>query len=137
MQQYIGKKLINAKPMNRLDYNNFRGWELPSDENGADEGYLVEYVDGGKANTDEYEGYVSWSPADVFDRAYRPCGNHVQRMQIEFDDLQDKFTKLDDFLLTDSVYTLPIEQTNLMRKQHGLMYEYLSVLSDRINLASK
>jgi hypothetical protein len=72
MQQYIGVKLINAKPMNRLEYNNFRGWQLPEDENGADEGYLVEYVDGGKANTTEYAGYVSWSPKDVFERAYRP-----------------------------------------------------------------
>jgi len=73
MKRYIGTKLINAKPMTRQAYNDFRGWTLPADENGADEGYLVEYVDGGKGNTDHYEGYVSWSPADVFDRAYRPC----------------------------------------------------------------
>jgi hypothetical protein len=73
MKRYIGTKLINAKPMTRKAYNDFRGWTLPVDENGADEGYLVEYVDGGKGNTDHYEGYVSWSPADVFDRAYRPC----------------------------------------------------------------
>lgn len=75
MQQYIGSKVINAKPMTRLEYNQFRGWELPSDENGADEGYLVEYVDGGQANTEQYAGYVSWSPKDVFDRAYRASGN--------------------------------------------------------------
>ena len=73
MKRYIGTKLINAKPMTRQAYNDFRGWTLPSDENGADEGYIVEYVDGGKGNTDHYSGYVSWSPADVFDRAYRPC----------------------------------------------------------------
>lgn len=73
MKRYIGTKLINAKPMTRQAYNDFRGWTLPADENGADEGYLVEYVDGGKGNTDHYAGYVSWSPADVFDRAYRPC----------------------------------------------------------------
>lgn len=71
MQQAIGVKLINFKPMTRLEYNQFRGWELPEDEDGADEGYLVEYIDGGKANTAEYAGYVSWSPKDVFDRAYR------------------------------------------------------------------
>lgn len=71
MQQYIGVKLINAKPMTRQAYNDFRGWTLPADENGADEGFLVEYLDGGKGNTDLYAGYVSWSPADVFDRAYR------------------------------------------------------------------
>lgn len=72
MQRYIGTKLINAKPMNRLEYNDFRGWQLPADEDGADEGYLVEYVDGGKANTGSYDGYVSWSPKDVFEKAYRP-----------------------------------------------------------------
>jgi hypothetical protein len=73
MKRYIGTKLINAKPMTRQAYNDFRGWTLPADENGADEGYLVEYIDGGKGNTDHYAGYVSWSPADVFNRAYRPC----------------------------------------------------------------
>ena len=70
MKQYIGTKRINAMPMTRLEYNLFRGWELPEDENGEDEGFLVEYVDGGKANTNEFAGYVSWSPSDVFNRAY-------------------------------------------------------------------
>lgn len=70
MKQYIGVKLINAKPMTRADYNAFRGWTLPADENGDDAGFLVEYLDGGKANTDLYAGYVSWSPADVFANAY-------------------------------------------------------------------
>lgn len=71
MQQYIGVKVINAKPMTRAEYNTFRGWTLPADENGDDAGFLVEYTDGGRGNTDIYAGYVSWSPADVFDRAYR------------------------------------------------------------------
>lgn len=74
MEKYIGTKLINAKPMNRLEYNIFRGWELPSNENPKDEGYLVEYVDGGKPNTEQYEGYVSWSPKDVFEKAYKTNG---------------------------------------------------------------
>lgn len=72
MITYIGTKIINAVPMNRLDYNILRGWTLPADENGSDEGYLVEYLDGGKANVPGYAGYVSWSPKDVFERAYRP-----------------------------------------------------------------
>lgn len=73
MEHYIGIKRVNAKPMTRLEYNQFRGWELPADENGDDAGFLVEYIDGGKANTEVYAGYVSWSPADVFERAYRTC----------------------------------------------------------------
>lgn len=72
MTLHIGTKLIHAHPMNRAAYNALRGWELPADENGDDAGYLVEYIDGGKANHPDYEGYISWSPANVFERAYRP-----------------------------------------------------------------
>jgi hypothetical protein len=71
MKTYIGAKIIQAKPMNRADYNVYRGWELPSNENGADDGYLVEYMDGGKANDSRHVGYISWSPAEQFDNAYR------------------------------------------------------------------
>jgi len=71
MKSYIGTKLINAMPMNRQDYNTFRGWTLPAGENGADEGYLVEYTDGGSRNTEAYKGYVSWSPKEQFENAYR------------------------------------------------------------------
>lgn len=69
-QIFYGTKQIKAKPMNRLEYNNFRLWVLPADENGEDEGYLVEYLDGGKPNVEGYAGYVSWSPKEQFDNAY-------------------------------------------------------------------
>lgn len=71
MNHYIGVKEIHATPMNRADYNILRGWDLPADENGEDDGYLVEYLDGGQSNHPDYQGYISWSPKDVFERAYR------------------------------------------------------------------
>jgi hypothetical protein len=71
MKLYEGTKRMHAKPMTRGDYNRFRGWQQPADEDPADAGYLVEYVDGGKPNVEGFDGYVSWSPADVFERAYR------------------------------------------------------------------
>lgn len=83
MKKYIGTKVINAKPMNRLEYNNFRGWKLPEDENGSDEGYLVEYSDGGKSNTAEFAGYISWSPKDVFEKAYREVNGMSFGLAIE------------------------------------------------------
>jgi hypothetical protein len=83
MKQYIGVKMINAKPMTRQAYNDFRGWKLPADENGDDEGFLVEYLDGGKANTDLYAGYVSWSPAEVFHNAYGPTDGMTFGLAVE------------------------------------------------------
>lgn len=71
METYIGTKLVKMKPMTRAEYNAYRGWELPADENGADAGYLVEYMDGGKPNVTGHDGYVSWSPKDQADNAYR------------------------------------------------------------------
>ena len=71
MKRYLGTKIVNMTPMNRSEYNIFRGWELPADENGSDEGYLVEYLDGGKPNTPHYAGYVSWSPKKQAEDAYR------------------------------------------------------------------
>ena len=72
MKPYVGTKRIQAMPMTRGVYNELRGWTVPPDENADDEGFLVEYVDGGKPNVAGFAGYVSWSPKDVFERAYRP-----------------------------------------------------------------
>lgn len=72
MQQHIGTKLVTAQPMTRQEYNDYRGWALPADEDGTDAGYLVEYLDGGKPNHPKHAGYISWSPKAQFDAAYRP-----------------------------------------------------------------
>jgi hypothetical protein len=73
-KQYYGTKRIAAKPMTRAEYNKFRGWELPSNESGSDEGYMVEYLDGGRPNVEGYAGYVSWSPKEQFESAYQENG---------------------------------------------------------------
>lgn len=83
MELFIGTKIIKARPMNRADYNTYRGWQLPADENGEDAGMLVEYLDGGKANHPDHEGYISWSPIDVFNRAYRPVDGMTFGQAIE------------------------------------------------------
>lgn len=71
---HFGTKQILAMAMTRQAYNDYRGWVLPVDENGDDAGYLVEYVDGGASNHPDHLGYISWSPADVFNRSYQPNG---------------------------------------------------------------
>lgn len=64
-EKYIGTKRIEAVPMTRGDYNKYRGWTIPADENPEDEGYLVKYSD----------DYISWSPKNPFEEAYRKSGN--------------------------------------------------------------
>ena len=71
--KYIRMHQIEAEPMTRGDYNKFRGWTIPANENPADEGYIVKYPD----------GYVSWCPKAQFEEAGRPCDGMTFGMAIE------------------------------------------------------
>lgn len=80
---YIGTKLIQAWPMSRAAYNDYRGWAMPENEVATDQGYLVEYLDGGKPNDERHKGYISWSPKEQFDGAYRLCSAMTFGLAIE------------------------------------------------------
>lgn len=70
---YIRMHQVEAEPMTRGDYNKFRGWTIPANENPADAGYKVTYPD----------GYVSWCPKAQFEAAGRPCDGMTFGMAIE------------------------------------------------------
>lgn len=72
---HIGTKAVLAHIMTRQEYNDYRGWKLPEDEDGNDEGYFVEYMDGGQSNHPDHIGYVSWSPKGVFESSYKSSGS--------------------------------------------------------------
>jgi hypothetical protein len=72
MKKYIGVKIVEAEPMNLGDYNKFRGWTIPEDEDPERPGSRVVYED----------GYVSWSPAEAF-KAYRPCDGMTFGLAVE------------------------------------------------------
>ncbi len=59
MKKYIEIKQIEAKPMNLGEYNKYRGWTIPEDEDPLREGYLVKYS----------SDYESWSPIEAFEEA--------------------------------------------------------------------
>lgn len=141
-QTYIGTKTVRAAELNRLDYSKLRGLELKPDENGADEGYLVEYTDGGKPNVPGFEGYVSWSPKDVFERSYKvqPASNlpaYQQRVVQEHADLSEKIDKLHDFFSTDLFNDLPYDHRELMKNQCLHMRLYADCLAQRITSFKK
>lgn len=66
MKRFNALKKVNAKPMTRQEYNDLRGWKLPADEDGSDEGYLTEDINS-PPNTLDFDGYVSWTPKAMFD----------------------------------------------------------------------
>ncbi|MBP3412654.1 MAG: hypothetical protein J6K89_05280 [Oscillospiraceae bacterium] len=81
MKTYIGTKVIEAEPMTRGDYNQSKGWTLPVGENPEDEGYRVIYPD----------GYISWSPKEVFENTYREIGE-VDELTMPL--LRTKYTRV-------------------------------------------
>lgn len=137
MMSYIGTKMILATPMNRAEYNKYRGWELPENENGNDEGYLVEYPEG-VSNHAEHRGYISWSPKGQFDMAYIGLGQvrmypaHEQRVIGELAQLEQRLSALQKFSKDDRFLKLPYKIRELMQDQLRVMQRYAFILEERI-----
>lgn len=137
MQHYVGTKIIKATPMTRGDYNVYRGWDIPADENPEDTGYLVEYTDGGRPNHPKHDGYISWSPSAVFEGAYLPmgdvsdCPDWVQRLVAEKAQLDDRLSKLIAYL--DSVELVSPHILKL-REQESLMRSLSDLLAERLEM---
>lgn len=134
MKKYIGTKQLKAKPMNLGEYNKYRGWKQPENEDPNTEGYLVEYQDGGKPNDERHEGYISWSPKDVFEKAYKVADTFLDRLYIEREGLADKFEKYLTFV--DSPKFREVIKGNypafLLHLQRDSMGSYLNCLNNRI-----
>lgn len=149
---YIGTKIVHAVPMTRAEYNLFRDWTLPADENGDDEGYLVEYADGGQSNIEGWTGYVSWSPKAIFEGSYHEISgaaygpektpsslSYLDRLKNELKDLREKHGKL-VLMMADkgenAIYpALPRNEQQLLTQQRAIMQDYIDVLERRLQLA--
>lgn len=127
MKKYIGTKTVMARPMSKLE---------AYDENLLKAGVIATKKD---KNTQGYEvlyegGYHSWSPKEVFDKAYHLAESPLDRMRIEIDELNDKMLKLSKFIQSERFKGLDEEMQNLLKKQHYHMDKYCEALSSRIIL---
>lgn len=137
---YEGTKRVHAKPMNRGDYNVYRGWEVPADEDPADEGYLVENVDGGKPNDSRHAGYISWSPKDIFERSYKEVKTvpglapHQQRVVDEHAECLERLRKLRAFIgdAKGPFRQLDDAERHRLMRQEDVMTELATVLAERV-----
>ena len=84
MKKYIGVKLVMAVAMLRGEFHaNTGNPSMLSNEQAAEEGYEVEYLDGGEPNIEGRQGYVSWCPKEQFENANRPTDGMSFGMAVE------------------------------------------------------
>lgn len=134
MVAFIGTKSVLATTMSRGEYNEYRGWTIPENEDPAEQGYLVEYVDGGKPNDERHKGYISWSPRDVFEKSYHQSQTPQDRVRLEQIELTQKLDALENFLDKGQPAFIDEEQWKLLNKQAEIMDQYSDVLAKRIAL---
>lgn len=141
MKQYIGIKVVAARPMTRGDYNIFRGWQIPADEDPADEGYVMKYVN----------GHVQWLPKDMFESDYKEydestlpataigmvSSDYKECFQAEYKQLRIRYEKLKRMLKKWDEGTLELEPVcprSLYDMQINAMSEYIAVLEARASI---
>ncbi len=137
MPFYTGTIYANATPMTRAAYNEFRGWTLPANENGADEGYLVVNQQG-QTNTEHCTGYVSWVPQDLFESTHQLVGDvselppFHQRIKAERTQLIDRIQKLVAFIGMDRFLDLDAFEQTRLNSQLDYMQGYRRELDERL-----
>lgn len=124
MKQYTGTKTVKAMSMTmgeayerKLLKEGVRPSECETDK----AGYLVEYED----------GYQSWSPADVFEKAYKPSETRLDRLHIECDELRARSKELDVYLnegFEKVAAEIGRSLTMLLVLQSSYLHNYLGVL---------
>ena len=81
MKKYLGVKIIRAEEMSERQFKESKGF--PSTSLKDRDGYKVVYED----------GYESWSPKDVFEKAYRKIDNLTFGLAIEASKQGKKVTR--------------------------------------------
>ena len=102
MDQYIGTKIIETAPAVRKGGKVYDlTWPIPRSMEPEEPGYRVRYQD----------GYESWSPKDVFERAYLPL--HVNP-DLKTDRPSVSQKMVDEFITKTEVTTMG-EKTTVVR----------------------
>lgn len=125
MKKYIGTKTVMAEPMTMgeaYERNLLKVGRKPSECETDKAGYLVE-CEG---------GYQSWSPADVFEKAYKVAETPLDRMHIEHTEESERYQKGADFIKSQTFSKLNYLARTLLSAQNETQREYIYLLQDRI-----
>lgn len=126
-------KRIQANPMKATEAR-CNGYGI-GDSTLQTQGFEITYED----------GYKSWCPCSIIEHNGIPSSDkyfipekesnmpdYINRMHDEFDDLKDKFVKLQEFIKTNEYKQLDLCRQNYLKLQYTFMEGYLSVLAHRV-----
>ena len=129
MKKYIGKKEISAEPMTMgeaYEKGLLQAGRVPNESDKSSAGYRVRYQDGSE----------SWSPAEPFDKVYKRADTFLDRLNIERDELHDRYVKAKNYLSS------PLAEKQLTPREKGslaaqveFMRQYLLCVEERIKYA--
>lgn len=130
MKKYIGTKQIEAEPMTMgeaFEKGLLQVGRVPTESEKDKNGYRVRYKD----------GYESWSPAEPFEEAYKCADTFLDRLQIEHDDLVEKYDKCEKFVDSDKFREIVQEDypAFLLSLQRNVMNRYGSIIEQRMSIA--
>lgn len=126
MKQYLGIKKVMAEPMNEQAAVAKGFARKNTDRHEWRDGYHVQYT-----NPDG-STYDSWSPKQVFEQSYHVSETFLDRMHIEYDELNDRTQRLEDFVKTDKFYHLGAIQQGRLLRRLSAMQQYREWLRLRI-----
>ena len=141
MKTYIGIEEIKAEPMTRGAYNIFRGWQIPTDEDPADKGYIIKHKNGHK----------QWLPKEIFESIFAEKGanslndtallmksaDFKERFRAEYEQVRIRIDNLSKMLELYSRDELSFESKcsyDLLYEQYICMYNYLNILEKRADI---
>lgn len=127
-KQYTGTKTVKAMSMGAGEAKRC-GANLTDEvvkKNLGNDGYLVEYPD----------GYRSWSPASIFEEAYRPSETYEERMRLEYIELGKRIQRATNYLYEPYV-PLSDHERELLSMQVDTMARYYDILRMRLDIAAE
>lgn len=120
MKKYIGTKQIEAEPMTMgeaYEKNLLQAGRVPNESEKTKAGYHVKYEG----------GYESWSPAELFEKAYRVADTPLDRI-IEENELSDRLERLYAFICSDTFKELDSTTRAMLAVQYSSMTAYYHIL---------
>lgn len=120
MKKYIETKEVQAEPMNELTAVELGYARANEDNHEWRNGYHVLYPD----------NYNSWSPADVFNSAYKCADSFIDRMHIELEELQKRIEEIEQRENRDVFLDT---QYNIMKSYENILMLRISSFSSFIN----